>query len=103
VTIKDKSGGEQTVRLEGGGRTCSCPAGTEEKLSPHDIMLGRIGFTIRQMRRQERRFEARYPAHAAPGPVVDRYNAPLRRHKRLVLADNSTVDRRNAIIDADCD
>jgi hypothetical protein len=103
VTIKGKSGGEQTVRLEAGGKSFSCPDGTEEKLSPYDIELGRIHLTIRQVRRQERKLETRYPDHNAPAPVADRDNALLRRDKRLVSAYNSTVDRRNAIIDADCD
>jgi hypothetical protein len=103
VTIKGKSGGEQTVRLQGGGRTFSCPDGTEAKVSPYDIKLGRIDLTIRQVRRQERKLETQYPDHNAPAPVAERYNALLRRDKRLVSAYNSTVDRRNAIIDADCD
>lgn len=51
----------------------------------------------------ERKLETRYPDHNAPAPVADRYNALLRRDKRLVSAYNSTVDRRNVIIDADCE
>jgi hypothetical protein len=103
VTVKDKAGVAQTVRLESGGKTFSCPDGTEEKVSPHDIRLGRIDLTIRRVRRQERKLEMQYPDHNAPALAADRYNALLRRDKRLVSAYNSTVDRRNAIIDTDCD
>lgn len=103
VTIKDKSGGEQTVQLRGGGKTFSCPDGTEEKVSPYDIRAGRFDLTIRQVRRRERKLEAQYPSHNARTPVARRYNALLRRDKRLVSAYNSTVDTRNEVIDADCD
>jgi hypothetical protein len=104
VKIKDKRGGEQTVPLYGdsGGKTYSCPTDAEDRLAPHDIKAGRIKLTLRQVRRVERKIEAQHPSHAAPGPVVDRYNALLRRDKRLVSAYNSTVDRRNAILKRDC-
>ena len=106
VKVKDKKTGvEQTVRLydNPGGKTYHCPPGTDDKLSPHDIRAGRIKLTLRQIRRQERKLEARYPDHTAPAPVADRFNALLRRDDRLVSAYNRTVDTRNAILKADCD
>ena len=103
VTIKDRSGQAQTVRLEGGGKMFSCPDSTEAKISPYDVRLGRIDLTLRQVRRKEGQLERRYPDQTAPAPVVNRYNSLLRRDKRLVAAYNTTVDERNAIIDADCE
>jgi hypothetical protein len=106
VTIKDRNNGtEQRVRLFGdsGGKTFSCPASTEDKLSPHDIRAGRITLTLRQVRRQKRRLERRYPGEHAPRAVIDRYDTLHRRDIRLVKAYNAEIDAHNAILEADCD
>lgn len=104
VTIKNK-GGEQTVRLFGdkGGKSYSCPPGTEDKLSPHDIKAGRIELTLRQVRRQERRIEKKYPDAAPPQAVIDHYEALNRRDNRLVSAYNAEIDAHNAILESDCE
>jgi hypothetical protein len=98
-----ESGVVQSVRLSGGdGQTFSCPPGTNDMVTPHDIKLGRIKLTLQQVRREIRRIERQYPNNVAPGHIVDRYNALSRRDTRLVRAYNVEVDVRNAIIDRDC-
>ena len=104
VKIKDrKPGTEQTVRLRGpGGKMYSCPPGTSDKLSPHDTRAGRITLTLRQVHREERKIDNQYPGRTAPAAVAARFNGLIRRHKRLIAAYNESVDRRNAILEADC-
>ena len=101
ATVKIK---DQRVRLGGGagGKMYSCPPGTKGKLSPHDIRAGRITLPLRQVRRQERKIDKQYPGTTAPRLIASRYNGLLRRHKRLIAAYNTSVDRRNAILEADC-
>jgi hypothetical protein len=103
VRIKnDKTGQVQTVHLSGpGDRLYSCPAGTDDKLRPHDIRAGRIKLTLRQVRRVEHRLLRLYP-NGAPTRVVTRYNGLHRRDDRLVDAYNLQVDAHNAIIDREC-
>lgn len=106
ATVKitdDKTGKVQTVQIRAaGGKSFSCPVGTNDKLEPYDIKLGRVKLTLQQVRRAERKIDQRYPSHRAPGAVVDRYNALVRRDRRLVAAFNALVDTRNAIVDRDC-
>jgi hypothetical protein len=104
VTITDKSGSEQTVTLGGAGdgKTYDCPAGTEDKLSHIDVEAGRIKITLREVRGDRRDIRKRYPGHAAPDPVAKKYNKLLRRERDLVRAFNVSVDKHNAVIDADC-
>jgi hypothetical protein len=99
VRIQDqKTGQVQTVRITSGGQRFSCPSGTREKLEPHDIRAGRITLTLQQVRREIRKIDDQYPGNVAPGPVVDRYNALVRRDDRLVAAYNAEVD----ILERDC-
>jgi hypothetical protein len=98
VTVKDKAGVAQTVRLESGGKTFSCPDGTEEKVSPHDIRLGRIDLTIRRVRRPRAEAGNAVPrpqrARACGGPI-QRSSAPgqavgvgLQQHCRQAQRDH---------------
>lgn len=105
VTIEDKaSGTKQTVQLEGGsGPGYSCPPGVQDKVEPHDIQLGRIKLTLRPVERKLGRLDKEYPGKVAPKPVAVRYNALLRRDKRLTRAYNDEVGARNAILDAECE
>jgi hypothetical protein len=105
ATVKirnEKTGVVQSVTIGGDGQRFSCPAGTREKLEAHTIQAGRIKITQQQVRRQLRKLEAKYPDNVAPGPVVDRYNALVRRDERLLDAYNAEVDAHNAILDRDC-
>jgi hypothetical protein len=103
VKVKnDRTGKVESVQLHAGGRSFSCPAGTRDKVEPHDLELGRIQLTLRQVRGQERKLERQYPNHRAPDAVVDQYNALVRRDNRLVDVYNAEVDTRNAILDRDC-
>jgi hypothetical protein len=104
VKIKNKETGQvQTVRLNGAdGDSYSCPQGTHDKIEPHDIRLGRIKLTLQQVRREERKIERQYPDHVAPGTVVDRVRALVRRDDRLASAYNAEVDTRNAILEQNC-
>lgn len=103
VRIKDaKTGRVETVNIGGGGKSYSCPAGTNKKLEPYDLEAGRIKLTVLRVRHLERRIELRYPGHNAPAAVALRYNALLRRDDRLVSAFNRMVDAHNAIISRDC-
>jgi hypothetical protein len=103
VKIKDdKTGIVQTVRLGEGGRSFSCPLGTNGKLEPYDIRAGRIKLTLKRVRRQEHAIERRYPSNEAPSRIAVRYNALGRRDDRLVDAFNVQVDTRNAILRRDC-
>ena len=105
VTVKDKKGREQSVRLtgEGDGKGYDCPRGTTDKLKPHDRRAGRIKITLRQVGKERRSIEAQYPGRTAPAEVAGRYNALVRRHNRLVTAFNSEVKKRNAVLEAECD
>jgi hypothetical protein len=103
VTIKDKQGNEQTVKIGGdGGKTFSCPDGTEAKLEPIDIRAGRVKITLREVRKDLKTLEKRYP-DGAPAKVVKRYNALAKRDDKLVDAYNTAIDDHNAVLDADCD
>jgi hypothetical protein len=102
VTITNSKGEVQSVTLDAGGQSFSCPNGTTDKVKPHDIKLARIELTLRQVRRAEEKIQRQYPGNEAPAAVIDRYNALGRRDNRLVDAFNAEVDARNAIIDRDC-
>jgi hypothetical protein len=103
VKIKDDAGRVQTVRLTGSnGRSFSCPLGTDDKLKPHDVMLGRIKLTLQPIRREEHAIERRYPSHRGPHNVVVRYNALLGRDHRLIAAYNVEVAAHNAVLRRDC-
>ena len=105
VTVKDKSGKQHKVRItgDGDGKPYDCPRATRAKFEPHDIRAGRIKITLRQVKKELRTIEARYPGRTAPAAVADRFNALARRHNRLVAAYNGEVEKRNAILEADCD
>ena len=103
VTIKDKAGHTQTVSIGSGGAKFSCPSGTHDKLTPHDLRAGRIKLTLLQVRRTEVAMEHRYPGgRNAPSSVVTRYHVLASRDHRLVAAYNAEIDAHNAIIDSDC-
>jgi hypothetical protein len=104
VTVTDKQGRTQTVKIAGdAGKTFLCPDGTEAKLEPVDIRAGRVKITLRRVHKSMSALEKRYPDHEAPGGVVDRYNALLKRDHQLVKAYNQATDKHNAIISTDCD
>lgn len=103
VTVTNKQGQVESVTIAGGnGKTYSCPAGTDSKLEPVDVRAGRIKITMRQLRRQIKALDARYPDHRAPAEVADRYNRMVKRDHRLVDAFNEAIDEHNAILEADC-
>jgi hypothetical protein len=104
VTITDKNGKAQTVTIKSdGGKTFSCPDGTEAKFEPIDIRAGRVQLTLRGVHKSMSALEKRYPGGKAPAGVVKRYDKLLKREHQLVKAYNETVDEHNAIIDSDCD
>jgi hypothetical protein len=105
VSITDKNGKVQTVNIDGdGGRSFSCPDGTEAKLEPIDIRAGRIKLTLRRVDKGMSALEKRYPrGKRAPAAAAHRYNGLLKREKQLIKAYNETVDQHNAVIDSDCD
>jgi hypothetical protein len=103
VRIKDSAGHVHTVVIGGnGGKTFSCPDGTDAKLKPHDIRAGRIKLTLEGVRRSERAIERRFTAGVAPHAVVVRFNSLAHRDNRLVDAYNAEIDEHNAIISRDC-
>jgi hypothetical protein len=102
VKIKNnKTGKVQSVRIEAGGKTFSCPLGIDDKLKRYDIAAGRIKLTLRQVRGEEHVLLARYPA-GAPASVVTHFNALRRRDDRLVAAYNGEIRSHNAILRRDC-
>jgi hypothetical protein len=105
VSITDKNGKVHTVNIAGdGGKTFSCPDGTEAKLDPVDIRAGRIKLTLRRVDKSMSSLEKRYPrGKGPPTPAAHRYNGLLKREKQLIKAYNETVDQHNAVIDSDCD
>jgi hypothetical protein len=104
VKITDKNGKVQTVNIEGdGGKTFSCPDGTEAKFEPIDIRAGRVKITLRQVHKSMDTLEKRYPNGKAPAAAVKRYNGLVKREHKLVKAYNEAVDAHNAIISSDCD
>jgi hypothetical protein len=103
VTITDKSGHKETVTISGGGKSFSCPDGTDAKLEPIDIEAGRAKITLRNVRKSMNTIEKRYPDHRAPTKVVNRYNRLVTREGKLVTAYNGAIDRHNAVLKSDCD
>jgi hypothetical protein len=103
VTITDKSGHKETVTIAGGGKSFSCPDGTDAKLEPIDIEAGRAKITLRRVRQSMGTIEKRYPDHRAPTKVVNRYNRLVKREGKLVDAYNSAIDKHNAVLKSDCD
>jgi hypothetical protein len=104
VTITDH-GSKRTVILptEVGGKRFSCPAGTTDKLSTVDELLGRIQLTLEDVRRDEKAIEDRYPERTAPPKaIVSEYKALARRDDRLVARFNRATKDHNAVIDSDC-
>ena len=70
VTITDKAGHKETVTIAGGGKSFSCPSGTDDKLQPIDIQAGRVKITLRHVRASMNTLEKRYPNHKAPHAVM---------------------------------
>ncbi len=103
VTVTDKAGHKETVTISGGGKSFSCPDGTDAKLEPIDIEAGRAKITLRHVRESMSAIEKRYPDHRAPHKVVTRYNRLVTREGKLVDAYNSAIDRHNAVLKSDCD
>jgi hypothetical protein len=104
VTIADH-GVNRTVNLpmEKGGKRFKCPDGIETKLSPYDILGGRIQLTIEDVRRDEKAIVTRYDADTAPRAVMHKYKLLVARDHRLTARFNRTVDKHNAVIDANCE
>jgi hypothetical protein len=103
VTITDKAGHKETVTIAGGGKSFSCPKGTDAKLQPIDIEAGRVKMTLRHVRQSVGTLDKRYPDHHAPNSVVKRYNRLVSREGKLVDAYNTAIDKHNAVLHADCD
>jgi hypothetical protein len=103
VTVEDHgTKSNVTLPMLVGGKTYSCPASTEDKISPYDVNAGRIKLTLQRVRRQEKSIKERYPGTRAPKVIADRFNKLARRDDALVDRFNSAVDERNAIIRSDC-
>jgi len=103
VTVKDQ-GIERKVTLpmQAGGPNYKCPDDIKEKLSPYDILAGRMRLASQDVRRDLKALEARYPDRDAPVSVIRQYHAMAQRDDRLVNRYNRAIDKRNAAIAADC-
>jgi hypothetical protein len=102
VTVNDHGRKEKVTLPMDHGKSYSCPADIDSKLSPHDLTAGRIKLTLDGVRAQERKIELRYPSHTAPKTTADRYNGLIIWDRALVKSFNHEVDARNAIIDSEC-
>lgn len=102
VQIEGPNGQVQNVNIPFGKKEFSCPAGTHDKTEPLLIRMGRIKLTLRGVDAELRRIDKKYPGSHAPHAVVVRYNADVRRGRRLVKASNATTDEYNAILEHDC-
>ena len=116
MTVKSPSGSKTTVHLNLNGKTYECPPGTADKLKPVDQQIGELQVTLKSVRSQLstklarlKKLDAQYPAHTAPRPIADEYNALLRtgRHleaqeTQLVTRYNAAVDQHNEIITSTC-
>jgi hypothetical protein len=99
-TPKDESD-DARVTFKTGGRTYSCPPGTDEQLASGDIKAGRIKITMKRNRKQLRAIEKAHP-NGAPPDVHAEYQRRAKRDAALVAAYNDQVDLHNAIIKEDC-
>jgi hypothetical protein len=117
VTTPDAVPTVATVQLKLGGKTYSCPPGTDDKLKPMERTAGatklKLTATRRALRSAGRRLKALdklYPGNTAPTQAIaDGYNGTLRRERRLdaregrlVRQYNRAIDARNAVLDSDC-
>ena len=102
VQIKGPNGQVHNVNIPFGKQQYSCPAGTNDKTEPLLIRMGRIKLTLKSVDAELNRIDKKYPGSHAPRKVVLRYNADIRRGRRLVKAANATTDAYNAILDHDC-
>ena len=100
-----EDGQTRTVRLgaDQSGPGYSCPAGIDSMLAPIDETSGRIKLTIQDVDAKIDQIDAEYPGQYAPGLVVKRYNALVEREHELTDEFNDSVDRRNAVLEAECD
>ena len=109
VRIRGSNGQMQSVHIGFGKHRYECPSGESQKLNPLVIREGRIKLTMKDVVAELRRLKAKPPgAHASRqaiaryNAVVPRYNAALRRARRLGSAFDATAHQYNAIIDSDC-
>ncbi|MDP2709624.1 MAG: hypothetical protein Q8O56_00275 [Solirubrobacteraceae bacterium] len=104
VTVNDQ-GIERKVTIAGDPNSpkFDCPDGIEEKLSPYDILAGKMQLASDDTRKDMTALERRHPdSAAAPKSVIAKWEALQARDKRLVARYNRAVDKRNAILDTDC-
>lgn len=102
VTV-DEGNKKTSVRIEGDGRSYSCPESIVQRLDALTEDLGRLKITEGRISRRIKTLDRRYPDHTAPDHVVVTYNTALDRHKGLVSAYNKTVRKYNRTLKEHCE
>lgn len=109
VRIRGSNGQMQSVHVGFGKQRYNCPSGEDAKLNPLVIREGRIKLTMKSVEVELRRLKQKEPgAHASRQAIVrynasvPRYNAAIRRARRLMSAFDATAHQYNRIIDSDC-
>ena len=101
-TPNDASDDARVTLNTDGGDEYSCPADIDEKFEAGDIRAGRDKLTLQRVRERVDAIEKAHPGNTLPPAVYDEYQRLGKRDDALVDAFNKTVERHNAILEANC-